>query len=553
MQIYIVLFQLLLTFIESSIISEQLEAYKKLLRSDKLTPQGLQTLYRIHDNDSICLGPCYKHIENYLGKDGLDWDKLKEVLEETYANISYDPYEPQEIHLALTDSLSEMKVMWTTMKNLENPFVEYTRVENDWNDVNKVLKANAVNDTYTVPYNWYPVFNGVIYETNMIQLIPNKQSYKYRVGGFDIVNNTIRRSKDYIFKTAPNTNIKNQKNTFAMLGDQGTFMVLGFTVTDKLIKLQDELGIDILHYAGDLSYAGMSTDLTPFNNIEEDDEFGHIWDLWGIQNEPLAATKPFMLTPGNHESFYNYTAFNHRYHMPHIKSNGNGNYWFSYDYGNVHIISISTEESFALGSPQMVWVEQDIIKAVNNRDNVPWIVLSLHRPMYCSDEGQNNYAERTINLEPLLIQYDIDLVIQGHMHAYERIHPVQKEQVTLYPVKRPNGEGKLIDVYHSDNKGPIYVVQGNTGAMQVETWVQPKPDYSAIRFANGFIPPNIPDHNTLEAKQNLKGILLKSNYTDTFGFGVATFHNSTHLHYSNIPVTGTIGVDEFWIIKRTKL
>ena len=34
------------------------------------------------------------------------------------------------------------------------------------------------------------------------------------------------------------------------------------------------------------------------------------------------------------QSFYNFTAFRHRFDMP---NNGNGNFWFSYDYGNVSV------------------------------------------------------------------------------------------------------------------------------------------------------------------------------------------------------------------------
>jgi hypothetical protein len=53
-------------------------------------------------------------------------------------------------------------------------------------------------------------------------------------------------------------------------------MVLGFATSSKLIELQDQLGVDIVQYSGDLCYAGMSGDLTPFNNVTEDDEFGHV-------------------------------------------------------------------------------------------------------------------------------------------------------------------------------------------------------------------------------------------------------------------------------------
>ena len=260
-----------------------------------------------------------------------------------------------------------------------------------------------------------------------------------------------------------------------------------------------------------------------------------------------------MTTPGNHESFYNYTAFNHRYKMPHVKSKGNENYWFSYDYGNVHVVSISTEECFDAGCPQMLWLEQDLITAVENRERVPWLVLSLHRPMYCSDDGTGFLNSFQQALEPLVLKYDVDLVLQGHMHAYERIHPNVKGVVSAFPTHRRNDQGKLVDVYKSEGLGPVYVVQGNTGAMQIERWVQPKPEWSAVRFANGYIPPDNTPSVEGRSESELDGALLGFNYTDTFGFGVATFANATHLHYTCIPVTGTIGTDEFWVIKRQRI
>jgi hypothetical protein len=182
---------------------------------------------------------------------------------------------------------------------------------------------------------------------------------------------------------------------------------------------------------------------------------------------------------------------------------------------------------------------------------VPWIVLSMHRPIYCSDESQYEShspgGKFQVALEPFLLQYDVDLVIQGHMHAYERVHPVVNGSVTVYPEKY-NGRPRGADVYKSEGKGPVYVVQGNTGAMQVEQWVNPRPDWSAVRFSNGYIPPK--DKFSREGSDALKGLILNSNYSDTFGVGIATFTNSTHLHYQVYPVTGTIGVDEFWVVKR---
>lgn len=545
----------------SGLLKEQVAAYKKLSGSDVLTTEALLKLLILHDDDTVCVGACQRHVEQFVGPKGMEFSRLENILDTIYGDqISEDPWDSQEVHLALGESLSEMKVMWASKSSLANPFVEYTAAANEWGESTTII-SQGTNHTYSVPSNWYPGWAGMIYEANMEELAVGKQQYKYRVGGYD-TDGVAHRSQDFLFNTPPEPSPE-QKTVVATLGDQGTFMLLGFTAANKLIELQDELGVDIVHHAGDLSYAGLSGDLTPFNDIDDKDEFGHIWDLWGIQNEPIAATRPYMTTPGNHESFYNWTAFSNRYHMPHEKSGGNENFWWSYDYGNMHMVSISTEHCFESGCSQMEWLNADLEKAVANRANVPWIIMSIHRPMYCSEDGSNAPGNQyQTAMEPLMLQYDVDLVLQGHMHAYERIHPVNNGEVTVQPSKIPAHEvSELdaiknrprpslgVDVYESQGKGPVYVVQGNTGAMQFERWENPQPDWSAIRFANGYIPPR--DHASLEGSQQLKGLVLDSNYTDTFGVGIMTLYNSTHMYYRNYPVSGTIGVDEFWVVKRT--
>lgn len=59
-------------------------------------------------------------------------------------------------------------------------------------------------------------------------------------------------------------------------------MLLGFSTSKKLIEVQNEREVDVVMYAGDLCYAGMSGDLTPFNNVTDDDEFGHVSHLISI-------------------------------------------------------------------------------------------------------------------------------------------------------------------------------------------------------------------------------------------------------------------------------
>lgn len=44
--------------------------------------------------------------------------------------------------------------------------------------------------------------------------------------------------------------------------------------------------------------------------------------------------------------------------MPGPQSGGNGNFWYSIDYGHVHLTFMSTEHPYAPGSPQYQWIEQ---------------------------------------------------------------------------------------------------------------------------------------------------------------------------------------------------
>ena len=288
---------------------------------------------------------------------------------------------------------------------------------------------------------------------------------------------------------------------------------------------------DIIHIVGDIAYAGLSSAI-PALNISKEDEFSHIWDLYGIQNQKLTAVKPFMVTNGNHERFYDWAAYTNRYKMP-ASSQSNGNFWYSYNYGNIHMVSISSEHDLSADSPQIAFLINDLQQAVENRDNVPWIVLNIHKPVYSTIEGAPSFRDY---IEQYLLEYDVDLVLFGHMHAYERISPVNNYVLTVPPATLHHA-----DAYYSTGKGPVYVCQGNTGAMQGEKFIQPQPDWSAVRMANGI-------HGRNKSEVAIDDVY---SYRNTFGYGIITSFNSTHLFYENIPNTEKIRFsDRFWIVKR---
>jgi hypothetical protein len=147
--------------------------------------------------------------------------------------------------------------------------------------------------------------------------------------------------------------------------------------------------------------------------------------------------------------------------MPGAESGGVSNFWYSFDYGLAHFISLDGETDFAFSpewpfvrdassglpteeqtfvtdsSPfgvidgnnwkdnkayqQLQWLQKDL--ASIDRKKTPWVIAMSHRPMYST--GVASYQADVRNaFEPLLLQYSVDVYLSGHIHWYERLFPL---------------------------------------------------------------------------------------------------------------------------------
>lgn len=136
-----------------------------------------------------------------------------------------------------------------------------------------------------------------------------------------------------------------------------------------------------------------------------------------------------------------------------------GRFWYSVNYGPLHVVALSSEHDYAPGSAQHAWLARDLAaaSAPPARAARPWIVVFLHRPLYCThnfvgcaDDAPNVRAA----LEPLLLEAKVDLVVAGHVHAYERTHPV--------------AHGARVGVSTLRPRAPIYLVVGASGAADTD-------------------------------------------------------------------------------------
>ncbi|KAF1315179.1 Calcineurin-like phosphoesterase, partial [Globisporangium splendens] len=162
--------------------------------------------------------------------------------------------------------------------------------------------------------------------------------------------------------------------------------------------------------------------------------------------------------------------------MPSTESGGVKNMWYSFDYASLHFTSISSETDFPdapensfMGENlnghfgnQLQWLEADLKAANANRDAVPWLIVGMHRAMYTLNavDGDGNPTGVSSALqrafEALFLRYKVDVVVAGHVHAYERHFPIAKGKKIADGV---SSDGKT----YTAPKAPVYLVTGAAG------------------------------------------------------------------------------------------
>jgi hypothetical protein len=98
--------------------------------------------------------------------------------------------------------------------------------------------------------------------------------------------------------------------------------------------------------------------------------------------------------------------------------------YFRAQSGGVWFFFLNTEIPKDPGSEQLTWFEAQLADAAQ-RPGYRFSIVTLHRPMLtCGDMSQNDGLRAT--LEPLFEQHGVKLVLQGHMHGYERFEVATK-------------------------------------------------------------------------------------------------------------------------------
>uniref|UniRef100_A0A1J3J9J4 Purple acid phosphatase n=1 Tax=Noccaea caerulescens TaxID=107243 RepID=A0A1J3J9J4_NOCCA len=365
---------------------------------------------------------------------------------------------PEQVHITQGDRDGRgVIVSWVTPLNLDGSgIVTYWKASNS-SDVKTVKKKKQAT---TQSYRFHDYTSGFLHHAT-IKHLEYDTKYIYEVG----TDQTVRQ---FHFTTPPKVG-PDVPYTFGIIGDLGQTYASNETLYHYMSNSKGQA----LLFAGDLSYA--------------DDHPNHDqrkWDSWGRFVEPCAAYQPFICAAGNHEidfvpsigELHAFKPYMYRYPNAYKTSGSISPLWYSVRRGPAHIIVLSSYSAYGKYTPQYVWLEQELKKV--NREETPWFIFMLHSPWYNS----NNYhymegESMRVMFEQWFVNNKVDLVLSGHVHAYER-----SERISNVKFNITNGLSTPV----KDLNAPIYITIGDGGNIEgiANNFIYPQPSYSAYREAS---------------------------------------------------------------------
>jgi hypothetical protein len=187
-------------------------------------------------------------------------------------------------------------------------------------------------------------------------------------------------------------------------------------------------------------------------------EYQSDWDQWFSVVDDLVATTAHMGMVGNHDLRYggaghgNYTD---QFAFP------NNEEYYSFDYGNAHFVCVYLPEEASEvpdTSAQYQWLMNDLAAADADR-SIRWKFAWWHVPPYAASPAHWAHDTTIINQGfPLLEQYGVQIVFQGHCHNYERTYMLKGDAVAQYGPLFANPRGGVISVITGGAGAPLHNV-----------------------------------------------------------------------------------------------
>jgi len=304
-----------------------------------------------------------------------------------------------------------------------------------------------------------------VYNSALLNGLRPDTTYHYSVS-----NDGVNWSADVTFTTAAEglTDFR-----FTMVGDEATSDSTSLPIAQAIAALNPKFNVVV----GDLSYAGGGSGYYA-NGVPTDvsDFSPGLWDQYlGIVGPAAAQSIPWQVGVGNHEmeplANNGYVGFTTRFPQAYAPASDTGSTVVkAFTHGNVAVIQLDGNDLSAelsdnngyTGGLQTSWLERQLASYRAPGSGIDFIVVGFHNMVYSSNTTHGSDGGIRLVWGPLFDRYEVDLVVSGHVHAYERSYPVIGSEVTKVV---PSG-GKV----HPGSEGTTYIGAGGGGQGLYTGW-----------------------------------------------------------------------------------
>jgi hypothetical protein len=178
-------------------------------------------------------------------------------------------------------------------------------------------------------------------------------------------------------------------------------------------------------------------------------------DCWFNEIKPFDSKMKISI--GNHDVMNNKLLNSYLDHF------GLSKQYYSFDFQSVHVVTMATELELEAGSKQYNFVKNDLERASKD-PNIKWIVVTMHKPIYtspngCSASSCEGSKMLSDTYHPLFDTYGVDLVLQAHMHSYQRSFPIKyNAQDSSQPIITSSNKNN-----YNDPSGVIFAIIATGG------------------------------------------------------------------------------------------
>lgn len=251
--------------------------------------------------------------------------------------------------------------------------------------------------------------------------------------------------------TAARAHEQAKELTFAVIGDSGDGSREQFAIANQMTAQRAKTPFEFVLMLGDNIYGGGKPKY--FKPRFEDP-----------YKELLAAGVKFYAALGNHDA----ASAEAHVTYEHFNMGGKRYYNFTKENNLIEFFALDTNNENLIPDEQLKWLE-DALKDSKAR----WKVAYMHHSLFSSGRMHPPYLKMRSQLHPLFVKYKVNLVLAGHVHVYERIHPQDGVQYITEgssgKIMRNNlTKGSQLTAFGNDQQQSFLLVRTTKDELKVE-------------------------------------------------------------------------------------